>query len=90
LTVLLFIWSLICVVIVLWLVERVGRRPLLLVGLAGMATGHFALSLSFHYGLKGIFVPVLLMLTTGMSNIRSLPWRGLCWLRFSRHGSGER
>src|SRR5438132_5816600 len=69
LTVLLFVWSLICVVIVLWLVERVGRRPLLLVGLAGMAAGHFALSLSFHYGMKGIFVPVLLMLTTGMSNI---------------------
>jgi len=77
LTVLLFVWSLICVVIVLWLVWGVGRRPLLLVGLAGMAAGHFALSLSFHYGMKGIFVPVLLMLTTGMSNISISP---LAWV----------
>jgi len=73
LTIFIFLWSLLCVFIVLWLVEKVGRRPLLLWGITGMAIGHLLLALCFSLGLTGFYVPVILTLTTGMSNLSISP-----------------
>ena len=66
-------WSLLCVVVALLLVERVGRKPLLLVGVSAMALGHLVLALFFLKGTVGPIVPAVLILTTGMSNISISP-----------------
>ena len=70
-------WSLLCVVIALVLVERVGRKPLLLVGISAMLLGHLVLALFFFKGITGPVVPAVLILTTGMSNISISP---LAWV----------
>jgi sugar porter (SP) family MFS transporter len=70
-------WSLLCVVVALVLVERVGRKPLLLVGMTAMCAGHLALALLFVKSITGPVVPSVLILTTGMSNISISP---LAWV----------
>jgi MFS family permease len=39
-------------IVALWLLDRVGRRPLLLIGLAGMVLGLGALAVCFHMDVK--------------------------------------
>jgi sugar porter (SP) family MFS transporter len=67
-----------CVVfLVLYLVDRVGRRPLLLVGLFLMALGHLLLAYCFARKLEGIPVAIILTATTCMSNLSISP---LAWV----------
>lgn len=67
-----------CVVfLVLYLVERVGRRPLLLLGLFLMAIGHLLLAYCFAAKLEGMPVAVILTATTCMSNLSISP---LAWV----------
>ena len=75
--VLMFSWSLVCVFIVLFLVERVGRRPLLLWGVAAMAVGHLVLAYCFHNAVEGVPIAITLILTVGMSNMSISP---LAWV----------
>jgi len=77
LTVLLMGWSLVCVAIVIGLVERIGRKPLLLFGVGAMAVGHVALYVCFKMEWWGFNVPLILVLTTGMSNLSISP---LAWV----------
>jgi MFS family permease len=70
-------WSLLCVVVALVLVERVGRKPLLLAGVSAMALGHLVLALLFLKSIQGPVVPAVLILTAGMSNISISP---LAWV----------
>lgn len=46
-------------------VDRLGRRPLMLAGCAGVAVFHFLLGLSYHFGLKGMPVLVCTLATIG-------------------------
>jgi MFS family permease len=66
-------WSLICVTVPFLLVEKVGRKPLLLVGVSAMALGHLALAFLFLKAIVGPIVPLVLILTTGMSNVSISP-----------------
>jgi len=72
-TLFIFIWSLACVFIVLWLVEKVGRRPLLLGGIFAMAIGHLVLAYCFANDVNPYIMAVCLVLTTGMSNLSISP-----------------
>lgn len=54
-------WNLICTVVAIWLVDRVGRKPLLLVGSAGMALGLIAMGIFFRLHLTGPIVPLTMM-----------------------------
>jgi len=76
-TLFIFIWGLVCVLIVLSLVERVGRRPLLLGGMSAMAVGHLVLAYCFENNVNPYIMAVCLILTTGMSNLSISP---LAWV----------
>lgn len=65
------------IVLVLFLVERVGRRPLLITGLSLMTVGHLVLAYCFSAGLEGVPVAVILTATTCMSNLSISP---LAWV----------
>jgi SP family arabinose:H+ symporter-like MFS transporter len=61
-------------------VDRLGRRPLLLVGTAGMALGQFVLGTFFWFDLKGIYVVVAMFLTVGTYALSMAP---MTWLVMS-------
>ncbi len=86
-TIFIYVWSMVCVVIVMLLVERVGRRPMLLWGMSGMVGGHLVLAYCFHRELTGIIVPIVVTLTIGMSNLSISPLAGLFWPRYSPRAS---
>lgn len=65
------------IVLVLFLVEKVGRRPLLITGLSLMTLGHLVLAYCFSAGLEGISVAAILTATTCMSNLSISP---LAWV----------
>jgi SP family arabinose:H+ symporter-like MFS transporter len=65
------------IVLVLFLVEKVGRRPLLITGLSLMTLGHLVLAYCFSAGLEGVPVAVILTATTCMSNLSISP---LAWV----------
>jgi sugar porter (SP) family MFS transporter len=69
-------WMWVCTVIAIWLVDRVGRRPLLLVGITGMAIGMALLGLLFHLQVKGELVVALTMFTIGcfIASLAPLFW----------------
>jgi sugar porter (SP) family MFS transporter len=48
--------------IAIWLIDKVGRKPLYIVGSAGMTLTTILVALSFHFNLDGIFVLVCIML----------------------------
>ncbi len=75
--VLMRLWDLVCTVAALWLVDRAGRRPLMLVGTVGMAVGLAALGGFFHAGITGIAVPATLVLADAAYLISLAP---LTWL----------
>ncbi len=77
LTVFLQTYNLLIVALVLWIVERVGRKPLLLFGMSGMAIGHMILWLCFRFDWWGFYVPLTVVLTTGFSNLSISP---LAWV----------
>ena len=51
--------NLVCTVIAMATVDRFGRRPLMLLGFAGVGVSHLLLGLAYRTGLRGL--PVLLL-----------------------------
>jgi MFS transporter, SP family, arabinose:H+ symporter len=75
-TILLNVWNLICTLVAFWLVDRVGRRPLLLTGIAGMAAGFVGMGAVFKFGLSGGYVLGIMLVCVGTYAISlgPLPW----------------
>jgi len=80
LTLLMNVSSFICTVFTLLVVDRVGRRPLLLIGTAGMAVGQGMLGLSLHAGHAGIPAVVSLFLSNAFYQISIAP---MAWMILS-------
>ena len=67
----------VCTVIALLIVDRVGRRPLFLLGAAGMALGQLLLGTFFHLNLMGIYVVLAMFLCIGTYALSLAP---MTWL----------
>ncbi len=80
LTLLMNVTSLICTVTTLLLVDRVGRRPLLLLGMGGMAVGLGFLGLSLYTGHSGFPTVASLFLSNVFYQISIAP---LAWMILS-------
>jgi SP family xylose:H+ symportor-like MFS transporter len=57
--------NLVCTLPAFALVDRFGRRGLMLAGCAGVGTSHALLGLAYHFGMKGLPVLVLTLSTLG-------------------------
>jgi sugar porter (SP) family MFS transporter len=70
------IWNIICTVLAIWFVDLWGRRPLLLIGAAGMAVSLTLLGLCFHFGWSGYAVVAVMFLCVGayVSSLAPLAW----------------
>ena len=69
-------WMWICTVVSIWLVDRIGRRPLLLAGITGMAIGMAVLGVMFARGVTGEIVVVVTMFCLGcfIASLAPLFW----------------
>ena len=63
----------ICTVIAFWLVGRFGRRPILIIGVAGMAVGHIFLGFAFHYDLPPMFMLLAMLVCSGSFTLSLAP-----------------
>ena len=70
-------WNLLCTGISIWLVDRVGRRPLLLFGSMGMAIGLAAMGIFFHLHMTGLAVPLTMMFAVAAFSMTLAP---VTWL----------
>jgi sugar porter (SP) family MFS transporter len=75
-TLVFYFWNFICTVAVLFVVDRVGRRPLLLLSTAGMVVGQLLMGTFFHVNLMGIYVVAAMFLCLGSYAIglAPVPW----------------
>ena len=75
-TVILNAWNLGFTLIAFWLVDRAGRRPLLLMGTAGMAIGFVLMGFVFKFTLSGWYVLVIMIACVGTYavSLGPLPW----------------
>jgi MFS family permease len=79
-TVLLNVWDVFCTLLAMWLVERLGRRPLLLIGITGMACSLTLVGFFFARHATGDVVVAVMMLCIGFYIISLAP---LAWLIMS-------
>ncbi|MEO6436286.1 MAG: sugar porter family MFS transporter, partial [Tepidisphaeraceae bacterium] len=79
-TVLLQIWNVAVTALSMWLVDRVGRRPLLLWGVAAMGAGLVAMGLIFANRVSGIYVLLVMFFAIGAYIVSLAP---LTWLIMS-------
>ncbi len=79
-TVLLNVWDVFCTLLAMWLVERLGRRPLLLIGITGMGVSLVLVGFFFAHHMTGEFVVAVMMLCIGFYIISLAP---LAWLIMS-------
>lgn len=79
-TVWLQIWNVAITVLSMWLVDRVGRRLLLLWGVGGMALGMVAMGLVFAVRAPGIYVLLVMFFAIGAYIVSLAP---LAWLIMS-------
>jgi sugar porter (SP) family MFS transporter len=79
-TVFLQVWNIMATLPAIWMVDRVGRRPLLLFGIAGMSVGLASLGLGFQLDFSAFHLFLLLLLAIGMYLISLAP---LAWLIMS-------
>ncbi|MGI8966087.1 MAG: MFS transporter, partial [Limisphaerales bacterium] len=70
------IWNIACTCLAFWLVDRVGRKPLLMAGSALMALGLFLMGLCFQFGWSGYWVVIVMFLCVGafVSSLAPLAW----------------
>lgn len=70
------VWNILCTAVAFWLVDRLGRRPLLLIGTTGMAVGLIIMGFCFHFGWSGYPVVVVMFLCVGayVSSLAPLAW----------------
>jgi SP family arabinose:H+ symporter-like MFS transporter len=66
-------WNILCTVAAFSLVDRIGRRPLLLVGTAGMALGQLLLGAFFHFNWTGLYVVLAMFLCMGTYAVSLAP-----------------
>jgi sugar porter (SP) family MFS transporter len=76
-TIVLQVWNIACTILAMWLVERLGRRPLLLAGLAVMLVGQVATGLAFQMQWHGKSIVAVLLVTIGAYVISIAP---LAWI----------
>ncbi|MGH9620542.1 MAG: MFS transporter, partial [Bryobacteraceae bacterium] len=57
--------NVICTLIALGFVDKVGRRPLLLIGCAGVGVSHFFIGLAYHFGFSGLPLLILTLCAIG-------------------------
>jgi sugar porter (SP) family MFS transporter len=74
------VWYVICTVVALATVDRIGRKPLLLIGTAGMAIGMVILGALFYWRTTGFYVVLTMFLVMGAYLISLAP---LAWLIMS-------
>ena len=74
------LWSVLCTVAALLLVDRLGRKPLLLLGTLGMTVGMAILGATFYWQMAGIYVVLTLFLVMGAYLVSLAP---LAWLIMS-------
>ena len=74
------VWYIVCTVAALAVVDRIGRKPLLLIGTMGMAVGMAVLGALFHWHATGVYVVLTLFLVMGAYLISLAP---LTWLIMS-------
>jgi SP family arabinose:H+ symporter-like MFS transporter len=79
-TVLLNVWDVFCTLLAMWLVERLGRRPLLLIGITGMLCSLTLVGFFFARHATGEVVVAVMMLCIGFYIISLAP---LAWLIMS-------
>ncbi|MDR1518334.1 MAG: D-xylose transporter XylE [Dysgonamonadaceae bacterium] len=79
-TVIMGIVNIVFTVVAIVTVDRLGRKPLLIIGSMGMAIGAFAVALCDHYALKGL-VPVLSVIVYAAFFMMS--WGPICWVLIS-------
>jgi sugar porter (SP) family MFS transporter len=79
-SVILNVWYIVCTVAALLLVDRLGRKPLLLIGAVGMAAGMTLLGSLFHFHKTGVCVVVTMFLVMGAYLVSFAP---LAWLVMS-------
>lgn len=70
-------WLVLCTIFALWLVERIGRRRLLIVGSLAMAIGLVCTSLFFYLKMEGIFLLFMMFVSIGAYSMSLAP---LAWL----------
>jgi MFS transporter, SP family, arabinose:H+ symporter len=78
--VILNVWYVFCTVMALLFVDRLGRKPLLLIGTLGMAAGMTLLGTLFHFHTTGVYVVVTMCLVMGAYLMSLAP---LAWLIMS-------
>ncbi len=74
------IWNVVCTVVAMLAVDRLGRRPLLLVGTAGMALGLALMGAFFYYHITGRYVVMTVFISVGAYLVSLAP---LAWLIMS-------
>jgi sugar porter (SP) family MFS transporter len=79
-TVILNVWNLVCTLLAMWLVERLGRRSLLLLGTSGMAITLTLTGVFFYHRATGEIVVLVMMLCVGFYIVSLAP---LAWLIMS-------
>lgn len=79
-TVVLNIWDVFCTILAMWLVDKLGRRPLLLIGTSGMAVSLTLMGFFFARHATGEIVVVVMMLCVGFYIVSLAP---LAWLIMS-------
>jgi sugar porter (SP) family MFS transporter len=69
-------WNLVCTIAALYMVDRVGRRPLLLLGTFGMAVGLVLMGAFFSLKLSGLHVVVTMFISVGayVMSLGPLAW----------------
>jgi sugar porter (SP) family MFS transporter len=76
LNVIMSLWYILCTVAALLTVDRLGRKPLLLLGTLGMTVGMAAVGGMFHWRAPGMYVILTMALVMGayMMSIAPLTW----------------
>jgi sugar porter (SP) family MFS transporter len=70
-------WLVLCTVFAFWLVERMGRRRLLIFGSLSMAVGMICTSLFFYFKMNGILLLFMMFISIGAYSVSLAP---LTWL----------
>lgn len=71
------LWIFITTGIAFWLIDRFGRRPILLAGVTGMALAHIFMGFSFYYKMSSFFVLLAMFAGTGSFTLTLAP---LSWV----------
>lgn len=79
-TVVMGIVNIVFTVIAIYTVDRLGRKPLLIIGSIGMAIGAFGIAMCDHFSFKG-YIPVLAVIVYAAFFMMS--WGPICWVLIS-------